>query len=193
MVPALNLKIRIYQSDLIRIHNPWACFLHKNLYTVAFLYVRYGTVSCWFLFISFVVRDVGGEGGSAVRKTYCTGPCKLATIPLYNPLKPPVGAHVHKLPWLIGPVRNAFDAGKSFIWASGRGWALEILTFLDPKWHSPGGFIAISQGPKKSWFPGPQPLPLALVMDCPHQKHYVRVNRRSVNSCKMFNHRSINS
>jgi hypothetical protein len=24
---------------------------------------------------------------------------------------------------------------------------------------------AISQGPKKSWFPGPNPLPLSLVMD----------------------------
>ncbi len=32
----------------------------------------------------------GGGDGSAVRKIYCTGPSKLATIPLYNPLKSPV-------------------------------------------------------------------------------------------------------
>ncbi len=34
-------------------------------------------------------------------------------------------------------VCNAFNAGESITWASGRGWALEIETFLGPKWHSP--------------------------------------------------------
>jgi hypothetical protein len=39
----------------------------------------------------------GGQGGgSMVRKIYCTGPWKLATILLYNSLKSPVVAHVHK-------------------------------------------------------------------------------------------------
>ncbi len=39
-------------------------------------------------------------------------------------------------------------------------------------------------GPKKSWFPGPNLLPLTLVMDMPHQKYYVggRINHRSINS-----------
>jgi hypothetical protein len=32
-----------------------------------------------------------GSAGSAVRKIYCTGPWKLATIPLYNLLKSPKG------------------------------------------------------------------------------------------------------
>jgi hypothetical protein len=37
---------------------------------------------------------------------------------------------------LYDPVRNAFDAGKSITRQMGRGWALEIETFLDPvKWH----------------------------------------------------------
>ncbi len=41
-------------------------------------------------------RAVVGRGGSAVRKIYCTVPWKLAKILLYNLLKSPVGAHVHK-------------------------------------------------------------------------------------------------
>jgi hypothetical protein len=36
-------------------------------------------------------------------------------------------------------------------------------TFLDPKWHSLNG--SMPQSPKKSQFPGPNSLPLALVMD----------------------------
>ncbi len=38
------------------------------------------------------------------------------------------------------PVRNAFDAGKSITWASGRG--------LGPKWHPPGGWMLLHR-PKK--------------------------------------------
>ncbi len=64
---------------------------------------------------------------------HCTGPWKLATIPLYIPLKSPKGAHVHKTTY--GPLidtalyidQNAFDAGKTNIWARGRGWALEKI------------------------------------------------------------------
>jgi hypothetical protein len=41
-------------------------------------------------------RDVRGGGGSAERKIYCIRLWKLAMIPFYNPLKSPVGAHVHK-------------------------------------------------------------------------------------------------
>ncbi len=65
-------------------------------------------------------------GGSSLRKIYCTGAWKLATIPLSNPLKSPMGAHFHKNN-LAGPligyglVLNAFDAGKYIIWASGSG------------------------------------------------------------------------
>jgi hypothetical protein len=41
-------------------------------------------------------------GCSVVRKMYCTGPSKLATIPLYNPIKSHVGVHVHKITY--GPL-----------------------------------------------------------------------------------------
>ncbi len=59
----------------------------------------------------------GGEEGSAVGKIYGTGPWKLATISLYNPLKSPMGAHVYKTTY--GPLIDT--------------------AFLGPKWHSPDG------------------------------------------------------
>ncbi len=74
------------------------------LCTGAFLYIRLSfllinNMFCglsllhWSLFR--VVKRCGG-GGSVVRKIYCIGPWKLAPIVLYNPLKSPMGAHVHK-------------------------------------------------------------------------------------------------
>jgi hypothetical protein len=37
---------------------------------------------------------------------------------------------------LYGPIRNVFDACRSITRANGRGWALEIDTFLGPvTWH----------------------------------------------------------
>jgi hypothetical protein len=93
----------------------------------------------------------GGGGGSAVRKIYCTGPWKLATIQLYNPLKPPEGVHVHKTTYgpLIDTVMLLMCANP-LLWQARGGWALEILTFLSPL---------------TARFPGPNPLPLVLVMD----------------------------
>ncbi len=85
--------------------------------------------------------DLGG-GGQCVRKIYCTGPWRLATIPLYNPLKSPVGAHVHKIAYgplidtVLGPVHNAFDAAKSVTWASGRGLGPGNLDFFGPQMPS---------------------------------------------------------
>ncbi len=80
-----------------------------------------------------------GGGASGVRKMYCTWPWKLAAALLYNPLKSPVGAHVHKTTYrpLVDTafMYNAFDVGKSIT----RARALEILTFLSPKWHLPDG------------------------------------------------------
>jgi hypothetical protein len=62
-----------------------------------------------------------GRGCSAVRKIYCTGPWKLAVISTYNPLKSPIGVHVHKTTYGHLIVSNTFDAGKSITWVSGRG------------------------------------------------------------------------
>jgi hypothetical protein len=39
----------------------------------------------------------------------------------------------------------------------GGGRALEILTFLGPKWHSPDGLLPFSLGPKSLDFQGPTP------------------------------------
>ncbi len=47
----------------------------------------------------------------------------------------------------------------------GGGWALEISSFLGPTMALAYRLDAISQGPKNSQFLGPNPLPLALVMD----------------------------
>jgi hypothetical protein len=43
---------------------------------------------------------------------------------------------------------------------------------------------AISQGPNNSQFPGPNPLPLALVMDLHASKHYARgrINHKCINN-----------
>jgi hypothetical protein len=70
---------------------------------------------------------------------------------------------------LIRPVRtgNAFDAGKSSTWASGRGLGPGNLDFLGPKYHSPNGSIPFHRAQKKSRFPGLNPLPFALVMELP--------------------------
>jgi hypothetical protein len=64
-----------------------------------------------------------------------------------------VGAHVHKTAYgplidmALGPVHNAFDAAKSITWPSGRELGPGNLDFFGP--------------------------PNALIMDLPHQKHYV--------------------
>jgi hypothetical protein len=81
----------------------------------------------------------GGGGGRAVSKIYCTRRLKLATIPLYNPLKSPVGAHVHKTAY--GFLIDMALYVMLLMWANsllgqvGGVWALEISTFLGPKFH----------------------------------------------------------
>jgi hypothetical protein len=75
-------------------------------------------------------------GCSAVRKIYCTVLWKLATIQLYNPLKPLEGAHVHKT--THGPLIDThlyvmlLMRANLLLGQVGGCWALEILTFLVP-------------------------------------------------------------
>jgi hypothetical protein len=126
-------------------------------------------VSNKFFDLSLLLYRNGGGGGSAGRKIYWTRPWKLATIPLYNLLKSPLGAHVHKTIYepMIDTdlaVSHAFDAGKSITWASGRGLGPGISTFLHPKWHSP-----FHRAQKRLDFQGPIPS-LPLVMDLPTSK-----------------------
>jgi hypothetical protein len=83
-------------------------------------------------------------------------------------LKPPV-ALVHKTTLctydLYGPVHNAFDAGSIYYLGKWEGVGPWNLNFFGPQMALAYRLNAISQGPKKSRFPGPNPLPLALVMD----------------------------
>jgi hypothetical protein len=69
-------------------------------------------------------------------------------------------------------------------WASGSGLGPGNLNFFGPQMALAYLLDTISQGPKKSRFPGTNPLPLALIMDavCPHQKHYARarINHRCI-------------
>jgi hypothetical protein len=53
----------------------------------------------------------------------------------------------------------------SITWASGRVLGPGNLDFFGPQMTLAFQLDAIWQGPKKSWFPGSNPLPHALVMD----------------------------
>ncbi len=58
-----------------------------------------------------------------------------------------------------------FDECRSITWARGRGLGPGYLKFFGPQMALAYRLDAISQGQKNSRFPGPIPLPLALVMD----------------------------
>ncbi len=80
----------------------------------------------------------------------------------------------------LGPVRNAFDAGKFITLSNGRWLGPGNLDFFQPQMALAKRLDAISQGTKKSPFPGLNPLTLALVMDLPASKALL-LGRRSIN------------
>ena len=53
--------------------------------------------------------------------------------------------------------------------------AYPVPGVLGPQMALAYRLYAISQGPKNSQFPGPNPLPLAHVMYLPESKHYARI------------------
>jgi hypothetical protein len=63
-----------------------------------------------------------------------------------------------------------FDASRSITCASGRGLGPANFEFFGSKMTLAYRLNAISQGPKNSRFPGPNPVPLALIMDL-HEKN----------------------
>ncbi len=67
-------------------------------------------------------------------------------------------------------VRNAFDAGKSITRPSGRGLDPRYLYFFGPFERASSRQANAFWGPKKLRFSGPNPLPLAQVMDLPTSK-----------------------
>jgi hypothetical protein len=62
-------------------------------------------------------------------------------------------------------VHNVLDACISITWGSGRGLGPGILDFFEPQMALAYRLDAISQGPKNSRIPAPNPLPLPFVMD----------------------------
>ncbi len=62
----------------------------------------------------------------------------------------------------------------SITWASGRGLGSGNLDLFGTQMAPPYRLDAISQGPKMSQFSGPNPLPLALVMDAARNKSITR-------------------
>ncbi len=81
--------------------------------------------------------------------------------------------------WFIRPlVGDAFDVGE---WEGVGLWKSRLFGPCEMALSRQASAI---WGPKKSWFPGPNPLPLAQVMDLPTSKHYVqgRINQRSIGS-----------
>ncbi len=102
------------------------------LCTEAFLFVCHSflLISKKFCDISIDMWGGGGWGGSEARKINCTGPGKLATIPLYNPLKSPERAHVHNGPLIDMALYAMLLIRASPPLGQGEaGWALEISTF----------------------------------------------------------------
>ncbi len=67
----------------------------------------------------------------------------------------------------------------SIIWASGRGLGPGNLQFFGPQIELTYLLDAFSQDPKNSRFPGPNPLPLALVMDAARIKSITHVAYKS--------------
>jgi hypothetical protein len=141
----------------------------------------YLTVVSWFL-ISFVL---GGRGPSRVNK--------FLYAPAHPPpsvwaLKPPLWALVHKTTYAL----MIYTALCIMFWTRaypllgqvGGGWALEILSFLGPKWHSPIGSMTLHRAQKTLELQGPIPSHLPSLWICTHPKHYAQGN---------INHRCINS
>ncbi len=71
---------------------------------------------------------------------------------------------------LYGPVRHAFDAGKSITWARGRGLGPGNRDFLGPVKLHRAVRPACHVRPKKLRFSGLSPISLAQVIDLPASK-----------------------
>ncbi len=67
---------------------------------------------------------------------------------------------------LYSPVHNVLDECISITWASGKGLGPGNLKFFGPQMALTFRLDVISQGPKNSQFPWPNPLPLAHVNGC---------------------------
>jgi hypothetical protein len=126
-------------------------------------------------------------------------PSQLGELPTVWALKPPNDTPLHPVKVTRGllcikttyaPMIYTslcvmiFGAGTSITWASGRWLGPGNPEFFGSQMALAYRLDAISQGLKNSCFPGPNPLPLALVMYLTHRKHFARgrINHRCINS-----------
>jgi|688.fasta_scaffold290072_1 hypothetical protein len=134
----------------------------------------YLTVSSWFL-ISFIMGGAAWAGrlSSFMHLSGRAGGLGFFMHLLPNPHSMgPETSVVGSCNWnhlctydLYSPGHNVLDAWISIIWASGRGLGPRNLEFFWPQLALAYRGDAISKGPKNSRFPGPNPRPLALLMD----------------------------
>ncbi len=112
-----------------------------------------------------------GGAGWLSSLMHLSGPSRVIKF-LYSPAPPPPTVWALKPPlWascaenhlctydLYSPVHNVLDACISITWGSGRGLGPGILEFFGPQMALSYRLDAISQGPKNSRIPGPNPLP----------------------------------
>ncbi len=96
-----------------------------------------------------------------------SGPSRVIKF-LYSPAPPPPTVWALKPPLqascaynhlctsdLYSPVHNVMDECISLLGQVGGGWALEISSFLGPKWHSPIGSMPFHRAQKTLNFQGP--------------------------------------
>jgi hypothetical protein len=97
---------------------------------------------------------------------------ELPTIPLCIPLKSPMGSWYIKPPMDYRSLINTALYVMVLMRANPvrGGWALEILTFLGPKWHSPIGSMPFHRTQKGLDFQGRTPS----YWNRPHLNHYLQ-------------------
>ncbi len=122
------------------------------------------------MILKFGAEDLFKEGEAGVEAEQEKEVCSITAY--YGPL-------IYTAPYSMRLMR-----GNPLRVQVGGGWALGNETFLSPmKWHR-----SAVRGPKKSRFPGPNPLPLAQVMDLPASKalhtgpYPRRINQRSTST-----------
>ena len=138
----------MFDRDLPRPATDPLLVLQTVLCTVGAYYVPY---SC--LLISNKFCNGGGSGLSRANKF------------LYAPAPPPPSVWALVQPMIYTALCIMFwMRAYPLLGQVGGGWALEFLSF-GPQIAFTFRLDAISQGPNNSRIPGPNPLPLALVMD----------------------------
>ncbi len=112
--------------------------------------------------------------------------CPCSSTPSVWALKPPTWSLVHKTtyaPMIYTALCIMFRmCAYPLLGQLGEGWALEISSFLGPKWHSPIGSMPFDMAQKTLDIQDPTPSHLPSQWICTHPKHYARgcINHRCI-------------